>query len=207
MKSHKILMIIGSLSLLALFVYPLWKITLVAPQYPEPLGMYIHIDRLADGVEFNDVQNIDLLNHYIGMAHLPSEQNVKKGIVEPFIEFTIMPIIIVVLSILGVVFGFIGNRKLYVSWFVILSILGIIGMYDFYIWLYDYGHNLDPNAIMQIKDPLTGELMAYQPPIFGFKQMLNFDVYSYPAMGVNFIVGSAILVILAFFAEKRKITN
>lgn len=200
-------MAVGSLLLLALFIFPLWKITLVAPQYPAPLGMYIHIDRLADGVEFNDVQNIDLLNHYIGMAHLPSEANVKRKIVEPFIEFTIMPIIVVVLAILGVIFGFIGNRKLYLGWFVILSILGIIGMYDFYIWLYDYGHNLDPNAIMKIIDPITGELMAYQPPVFGYKQMLNFDVYSYPAMGVNFIVASAAMVILAFFKGKTKVSN
>ncbi|MFK5856137.1 MAG: hypothetical protein QM503_08415 [Bacteroidota bacterium] len=204
MKSHKILMVVGSLFLLALFIFPLWKITLVAPQYPEPLGMYIHIDRLADGVEFNDVQNIDLLNHYIGMAHLPSVENVKRKVVKPFIEFTIMPIAIAILVLMGIVFGFIGNRKLYLLWFIILSILGIVGMYDFYIWLYDYGHNLDPNAIMKIIDPLTGELMAYQPPIFGFKQMLNFEVYSYPAMGVNFIVLSAAMVILAFFLGKPK---
>jgi len=169
--------------------------------------MYIHIDRLADGVEFNDVQNIDLLNHYIGMAHLPSDINVKRKIVEPFIEFTIMPIAVVVLALLGVVFGFIGNRKLYLGWFVVLTILGIVGMYDFYIWLYDYGHNLDPNAIMKIKDPITGELMAYQPPIFGYKQMLNFDVYSYPAMGVNFIVASAVMVLAAFYTGKPKVNS
>lgn len=204
MKSHKILMVAGSLFLLALFIFPLWKITLVAPQYPEPLGMYIHIDRLADGVEFNDVQNIDLLNHYIGMAHLPSVENVKRKVVEPFIEFTIMPIAVAALVLLGIVFGFIGNQKLYLWWVIILSILGIAGMYDFYIWLYDYGHNLDPNAIMKIIDPVTGKLMAYQPPIFGFKQMLNFEVYSYPAMGVNFIVLSAGMVLLAFFLGKPK---
>ncbi len=200
-------MIVGSMLLLALFIFPLWKITLLAPQYPEPLGMYIHIDRLADGVEFNDVQNIDLLNHYIGMAHLPTELNVKNKVVEPFIEFTIMPITIAVLVILGIVIGFVGRRKLYLTWFFILSFLGILGMYDFYIWLYDYGHNLDPNAIMKITDPVTGELMAYQPPIFGYKQMLNFDVYSYPAMGVNFIVGSAVFVLLAFFIHKRTVKN
>ncbi len=197
-------MIIGSILLLALFIFPLWKITLVAPQYPEPLGMYIHIDHLSDGVEFNDVQNIDLLNHYIGMAHLPSAVNVKRKLVEPFIEFTIMPIVVVALVVLGIVFGFIGKRKLYLWWFLVLAIMGIVGVYDFYIWLYDYGHNLDPNAIMKIIDPVTGELMAYQPPIFGYKQMLNFDVYSYPAMGVNFIAGSAVFVLLAFFTNRNK---
>ncbi len=199
-------MIAGSFMLLALFIFPLWKITLVAPQYPEPLGMYIHINRLADGIEFNDVQNIDLLNHYIGMAHLPSAQNVKKGLVEPFVEFSIMPFVVSALALLGVVFGFIGKRKLYLWWFILLSISGIVGIYDFYLWLYEYGHNLDPNAILRIIDPVTGELMAYQPPVFGYKRLLNFDVYSYPAMGMSFIAGSVVLVLLAFlFANKKLI--
>jgi len=196
-------MIVGSLLLLLLFVFPLWKITLVAPQYPEPLGMYIHIDRLSDGVQFNDVQHIDLLNHYIGMAHLPTELNVKTGKVEPFLEFAIMPIIVVVMALLGVVFGIIRKRKLYLAWVILLSILGSIGVYDFYLWLYDYGHNLDPNAILKIVDPLTGELMAYQPPIFGYKQLLNFDVYSYPSSGLYFIMGSAGLAFLSFFIGKK----
>ncbi len=197
-------MIAGSLLLLLLFVFPLWKITLVAPQYPEPLGMYIHIDRLSDGVQFNDVQNIDLLNHYIGMAHLPTELNVKNGKVEPFLEFTIMPIVVGLLALLGVVFGIIRKRKLYLIWIISLAVLGSIGVYDFYLWLYDYGHNLDPNAILKIVDPLTGELMAYQPPIFGYKQLLNFDVYSYPASGVYFIGGSAALAFLSFLTGKKK---
>jgi hypothetical protein len=196
-------MVLGSLMLLALFIFPLWKITLVAPQYPDPLGMYIHINTLTDGVQFNDVQNIDLLNHYIGMAHLPSKTNVEKGLVEPFLEFTLMPIIVAVLSLLGVVFGFLGNKKLYLVWVAVLGVLGIVGMYDFYLWLYEYGHNLDPNAILKITDKVTGELLAYQPPIFGFKQMLNFEVYSYPAMGVNFIVAAAVLPIIAFFVKKN----
>lgn len=197
-------MIIGSLLLLALFALPLWKITLVAPQYPEPLGLDIHINKLADGIEFNDVNNIDLLNHYIGMAHLPSEDNVKKGKVEPFAEFTFMPIIVIALAVLGVIFGFLGRKKLYLFWLVSLAILGSLGIYDFYYWLQQYGSNLDPNAILQINDPVTGEMMAYNPPIFGFKQMLNFDVYSYPSSGAYFIFAGAILVFAAILLSKKK---
>jgi len=204
MRKDKVLMIVGSLLLLVLFVFPLWKITLIAPQYPEPLGMNIHIDHLSDGVQFNDVQNIDLLNHYIGMAHLPTDKNVKSGKVEPFIEFVIMPIVVGLMVLLGVVFGFLGKRKLYVVWIVLLAIFGSAGVYDFYLWLYDYGHNLDPNAILKIIDPVTGELMAYQPPIFGYKQMLNFEVYSYPSTGLYFIVSAAALTFLAFLTGKKK---
>lgn len=204
MKLDRILMIIGSLLLLALFVLPLWKITLVAPQYPEPLGLDIHINKLADGIQFNDVNNIDLLNHYIGMEHLPSEDNVKKGKVKPFAEFTYMPIIVVILTVLGIIFGFLGRKKLYILWLAALAILGSLGIYVFYYWLHEYGSNLDPNAILQIKDPLTGQMMAYNPPIFGFKRMLNFDVYSYPDSGAYFIFASAILVFAAILLSKKK---
>jgi len=204
MRKDKILMIVGSLLLLLLFLFPLWKITLIAPQYPEPLGMNIHIDHLSDGIQFNDVQNIDLLNHYIGMAHLPTEENVKKGKVEPFKEFVFMPIIVVILTIIGVVFGFLGRRKLYLFWIILLAVLGSVGVYDFYLWLYDYGHNLDSNAILKITDPVTGENMAYQPPVFGYKKMLNFEVYSYPSTGLYVVLGGIILASLAFLTGKKR---
>lgn len=204
MRKDKLFMIVGSLLLLLLFVFPLWKITLLAPQYPEPLGLNINITHLSDGNQFNDVQNIDLLNHYIGMAHLPYKANVKKGVVKPFKEFVIIPIVVIILAVLGVVFGFIGNRKLYATWLILLIIAGAIGIYDFYNWLYIYGHDLNPNAILKITDKVTGEMMAYQPPLYGFKQMLNFKVYSYPSTGVYFIFASFILSILAFFSSPKK---
>jgi len=204
MRKDKLLMIIGSLLLLFLFVFPLWKITLLAPQYPEPLGLNIHITHLSDGNQYNDVKNIDLLNHYIGMAHLPYKANVEKGVVEPFKEFVIIPVVVIILVILGIIFGFIGKRKLYATWLGLLFISGIVGLYDFYNWLYVYGHNLNPDAILKITDKTTGEMMAYQPPIFGFKQMLNFQVYSYPSTAVYFIVLSFVIVVLALIMSSKK---
>ncbi len=203
MKKSRVLMIIAAILLSALYILPLWKITLVAPQYPEPLGLNIHINRLSDGIQFNDVNNIDLLNHYIGMTHLPSIDNVRKGIIEPFKEFTYMPIIVALMILLGIVFGLIGKRNLYMTWIVILGLLGIIGIYDFSSWLQKYGHDLDPNAILKMTDPVTGEIMAYNPPIFGYKEMLNFQVYSYPAAGTYFIVAAAVLAFFAYILYKR----
>ncbi len=204
MKLSRVLMIVGSLLLLSLYYYPLWKITLVAPQYPEPLGLNIHINKLSDGIQFNDVNNIDLLNHYIGMHHLPTDINVKKGNVEAFAEFTYMPIIVGALVVLGLIFGFIGKKKLYFLWLVILAILGVLGIYDFSSWLQKYGSELDPNAILKMTDPKTGEIMAYSPPLFGYKKLLNFEVYSYPAEGAYFIIAAAVLVIIAYFIHKNK---
>lgn len=203
MRKDKILMLVGSLMLIALYFLPLWKITLVAPQYPEPLGLNIHINTLTDGIQFNDVKNIDLLNHYIGMAHLPTEENVKLGKVEPFKEFIIMPIVVGLLIVIGIGIAFIGRRLLYILWLVLLSILGSMGIFDFYFWLQKYGSNLDPNAILKLTDPKTGELMAYNPPVFGYKRLLNFDVYSYPSTAVYFIIFASLLVLFAIILNRK----
>lgn len=200
-------MIIGALLLAALYAFPLWKITLLAPQYPEPLGLNIHITHLSDGVQFNDVKNIDLLNHYIGMAHLPTEENVDAKRIEPFIEFTIFPIVVGFMIAFGLFAAFKGNPKIYLTWLIIMLLLGIAGLYDFYLWLSSYGHNLDPNAILKITDPITGKPMGYQPPFFGYKKILNFEVYSYPALGAYLMASGMLFSLIAYLTGKKEKTS
>ena len=185
-------MIIGSLLLLGLFAYPLWNITLEAPQYPIPLGMEIYINKFADTNEF-DIKNINLMNHYVGMQYIP----------ETIPEFKIFPIVIGIMVILGVVIGFIGNYKWFLFWFILMSLLGIAGMYDFYLWEHDYGHNLDPKAIMNFKNP-DGSVMGFQPPLFGTKDILNFTAHSYPRAGAWFMFAGMFLTFIAFFVGKHE---
>lgn len=192
MKKSKILMIVGSLLLLGLFVFPLWNITLEAPQYPIPLGMDIHINKFKDTHEF-DIKNINLMNHYVGMQYIP----------ETIPEFKIFPIAIGVMAVLGVIIGFFGNHKLFLAWFVLMCVLGIAGMYDFYLWEYDYGHNLNPKAIMKFTNP-DGSVMGFQPPLFGTKDILNFKAHSYPRTGAYFLFAGMMLTLVAFFVGKKE---
>lgn len=192
MKKSKILMVIGSLLLLGLFAFPLWNITLEAPQYPIPLGMNIHIDKFSDVHEF-DIKNINLMNHYVGMQYIP----------ESIPEFSLFPIVIGIMSLLGVILGVFTNYKWFLAWFIIMSILGIAGMYDFYLWEYDYGHNLDPKAIMNFKNP-DGSPMGFQPPLFGTKYILNFVAHSYPRTGAYFMFTGMLLTFVAFFKGKKE---
>ncbi|HSQ46494.1 MAG TPA: hypothetical protein VLM44_06190, partial [Lutibacter sp.] len=104
MKKSKILMIVGSLLLLGLFVFPLWNITLEAPQYPIPLGMDIYINKFVDTHEF-DIKNINLMNHYVGMKDIPAT----------IPEFKIFPVAIGIMVVLGVIIGFLGNHKLFLA--------------------------------------------------------------------------------------------
>ncbi len=199
MKKAGIIMIIGSLLLLGLFKFPLWNIVLGAPQYPDPLGMNIYIQGI-EGVEEFDIQNIDGLNHYIGMKTIPK--------VEDMWEFSVFPKVIGGMVALGVIIGLLGffgkvSYKWFLGWFILMSVLGIMGMYDFNLWLIDYGTNLDPKAIMKLEN-LDGTPMTYKPPLLGYQKMLNFDVDSWPSAGAYMIFAGMMLTVVAFFVGKAE---
>ena len=111
------------------------------------------------------------------------------------------------MAVVGVIIGLLGffqkvGYKWFLSWFVVMSILGILGMYDFNAWMLDYGTNLDPNAIMKLQNP-DGTPMSYKPPLFGHQKLLNFDAYSYPRLGGYLMGVGMITVLYAYFLGKR----
>ncbi|MDO6813285.1 hypothetical protein [Tenacibaculum soleae] len=199
MKKAGIIMIIGSLLLLSLFKFPLWNIMLGAPQYPEPLGMNIHIDGIKGVSEF-DLTNIDGLNHYIGMKVIPKPTDMW--------EFSIFPKVISTMAALGVLIGLLGffskvSYKWFIGWFIIMAVLGMLGMYDFNEWLTSYGSDLDPHAIIKVVNP-DGTPMSYKPPLLGYQKMLNFDVTSLPHTGGYLMFVGMALTVVAFFVGKKE---
>jgi len=198
MKKASIIMIIGSLLLLGLFKFPLWNIMLGAPQYPDPLGMNIYIDGIKGVSEF-DLQNIDGLNHYIGMKTIPKADEMW--------EFSMFPKVIFGMALLGIIIGVLGfldkvSYKFFLGWFILMSVLGILGMYDFNNWLVDYGGNLDPHAIIKVTNP-DGSPMSYKPPLIGFKKLLNFDVTSLPHTGGYLMFVGMSLTLVAFWLGRK----
>lgn len=194
MKKASLLMIIGASLLLSLFYFPLWNIELGAPQYPTPLGMDIYINGLKGVTEF-DIQNIDGLNHYIGMKKLPTKESMW--------EFTVFPIVIGSMSLIGIAIGIGGyfgkiGPKVFLAWLLLMTGLGILGMYDFNIWLVDYGKNLDPHAILKMLDA-NKQPLTYEPPLFGHRRILNFDAYSYPRLGAYLMGLGLVLTFAAFY--------
>jgi copper chaperone NosL len=81
------------------------------------------------------------------------------------------------LAALAALVAVIRRRWALLAWTVIALTLSGIGLYDFYRWEYDYGHNLNPEAAIKI------EGMSYQPPMFGTKQLLNFNTTAWPGAG------------------------
>lgn len=195
MRKSRIIMMVGAFLLLSLFVLPIWNITLEAPQYPVGIGMDIWINKIVDANP-NDIQNINLMNHYVGMENIP----------EHMAEFDIFPIVIGVMALIGLLIGFIGKRSIYLVWFFVMTILGSLGMYDFYSWEYEYGHNLKENAAIKFTND-EGEPLAYQPPLIGNKTILNFKAKSWPRTGAYLMFLGMGLSVVAFYVDKKEETS
>lgn len=180
----RILMILAALSLGLLFLFPMWIIYLEAPQYPEGLELHIWVNKLGGSSE-SVLQNFNILNHYIGMAPIHGES---------FAELRFMPYIVIAFMITGVIVGLLGKRKLVLIWVVLLTIAGLAGVLDFYLWLYKFGTNLNPEA------PIKVPGMTYIPPLLGSKQLLNFKALSLPSWGslgifLGIVVGGLVYIL------------
>ena len=183
----RIMVAVAALMLILTFFFPLWTIDLNAPQYPEGLGIRIWLDQIS-GMKPNDLQSINGLNHYIGMKVIDPES---------IPELKIMPYIIVFMIVFGLLNAYLKNRKLIYIWLILFIILGVIGMYDFYMWEYDYGHQLNPDA------PIKVPGMTYQPPLIGSKQLLNISAVSLPSTAAIVIFISMFLNIAALYVDTK----
>jgi hypothetical protein len=177
---------LAALLLIGLYVFPIWSISLEAPQFPEGLGLNIWVNSI-EGKAPQDLQNLNTLNHYIGMKPISPES---------ISELTYMPYIVGLLIACGLLIAFFGNRKWVAGWLVIFVLLAVAGLVDFYLWEYDYGHNLDPDAPIKIPG------MAYQPPLIGSKQLLNIKAVSLPHTGFYFALVSMVLAGVAWWRER-----
>jgi copper chaperone NosL len=177
---------LSALLLVSAYFVPLWQILMWAPQYPEGLGMKIWINNIT-----GDVKIISALNHYIGMRHIE---------VSMFPEFKYMIYIVGFVIAFGLAASIVNKRFMLVTFVVIIVGCGIAALVDFYLWGYDYGHNLDPKAAIIVPG------MAYQPPVIGTKQLLNFTAFSGPDMGGWIFIVSGLLAIatLAFEIYRSK---
>ncbi len=157
---------------------PIWQIQLTAPQYPEGLVLRIYAHKLA-----GDVDVINGLNHYIGMATLHTKD---------FIEFTVLPWLIIFLIAWQLLIIFINKKNWYLINAILFIVLAFICMGDFYRWEYNYGHNLNPEAPIQVPG------MSYTPPLLGYKQLLNFGAFSIPDKGGWTYIGAGVLIVFSY---------
>ncbi len=185
-KKSRIILAVASVILIGVYFQPIWMIRLEAPQYPEGIGLNIWVNKIT-GQQPQDLQNINGLNHYIGMKTITPESIPELIIIPPVIGFLILS---------GLFVAYKGNKKLLVAWVVIFMVIAISGLVDFYLWEYDYGHDLNPNA------PIKVPGMSYQPPLFGSKKMLNITATSLPHIGGVIVAVSLLLGFISIYLSK-----
>lgn len=187
-KRNRMWMGLAALILILVYFFPIWSISMEAPQYPEGIGMNITVDNIQ-GKQKNDLQNINGLNHYIGMKEINPDS---------IPELKIMPFIFGFLIVSGLAIAMWGTRKWILVWLGIFVLFAIGGLVDFYLWGYDYGHNLDPSA------PIKVPGMTYQPPLLGSKQLLNIKATSLPHIGFYISLVSMGIASMVWWKEGKK---
>ncbi len=178
------LLAVAALLMVLVYFFPLWTLTMFAPQYPDGLRMDIYSSHLGGGNGGQDIHEINVLNHYIGMHE----------IAEPdFTEFKWIPFVIGGLALLFLRAAVHGRMSDLIDVLVLNAYFALFAMFSFGARLYAYGHNLSPLAPVRV-DP-------FMPPMFGYKQLANFEVYSYPQLGSYALMAATVLVLGAFFYE------
>jgi copper chaperone NosL len=183
----RILLLIGTISLVVSIYVPIWRIDLDAPQYPEGLSLFIYSNKLGGNVDI-----VNGLNHYIGMKTLHDKD---------FIEFTVLPYLIGFFAAAFLLTAIIAKRKLLNALLILFVCFGVLAMFDFWRWEYDYGHNLNSEAAIKVPG------MSYQPPLIGFKQLLNFGAYSVPSIGGWLFISAGVLLVICVFLSSKKKSN
>lgn len=161
---------------------PIWRIEIWAPQYPEGLVIQINTDSMQGNID-----QINILNHYIGM---------KKIVPSEIPELKIIPKILyafLAFGLLAVLLNRVAFARVWLGTFI-AALIG--GLYDFYTWGYDYGHDLNPNAPIQVQG------LSYQPPLIGHKTLLNIQSYSIPDWGGYILLCALALLIVAVLWDK-----
>ena len=105
-RLSRALVVGAALAVATMLVTPLWTVHLGAPQYPEGLGMTIHINTVRGASEF-DLMKINQLNHYIGMKVISPDA---------IPELKVMPWIVAALAVAGLAVAAMGRRRWLMVW-------------------------------------------------------------------------------------------
>lgn len=176
----RVMLLAAVVLLVATYFFPLWNLTMFAPQYPDGLRLDIYSYTLVGGNHGQDAKEINVLNHYIGMKDLVNES---------FTEFQWMPFVIGALGLLVLRAVVHGTVAALVDVTMLFVYFGAFSLWSFGYKLYRYGHDLSPEAAVQVP--------PFMPPMFGGQQIANFEVYSYPRAATYTMAGVITLLLAA----------
>ena len=185
--TSRLLLLAGVALIMLSYWFPLWNIHLVAPQYRDGLNLDIHSWRIVAGNHGNDIDEINQLNHYIGMKPLHEAD---------FLEMKWIPFalgLFAIYTLRAVVFGMMRDA---VDLFILFSYFGAFSVGSLVYRLYMYGHTLDPHAPVRIP-PFT-------PVIFGTNKIANFTQTSLPQSGTYLLAAYAMLLLASIWFSRKE---
>jgi len=186
--SQRGLLVAAALVLLLAIVLPLWNLTMFAPQYPNGLRLDIYSFKLDGGNRGQDIKEINILNHYIGMKDL---------VAEDFTQFRWLPFALGVLALLFLRAAVHGRAAQLLDVVVLFVYFGLYSLWSFGYTLYRYGHDLSPQAAVKVA--------PFMPPLFGHAKLANFDVYSFPKLGAYAMLVVVLLLAGAMLFALRRV--
>ena len=158
---------------------PLWRIRMVAPQYPSGLTLDVYSYTIQGGNDGRDLPEINTLNHYIGMKHLDRAD---------FTDLDWIPFAIGALVLLTLRLAAVGDVRALVDLTVLTAYFTLFSAGRFVFKLWSYGHDLDPHAPIHM-DP-------FMPAVIGTRQVGNFATVSYPLFGSYLLAIFATAILL-----------
>ena len=176
--AHRVAIALSVAFLVLAFFFPLWRISMEAPQYPNGLWMDIWAyDLVGGGEDGRHIQEINTLNHYIGMHRIERAD---------FADLDWMPFGFGLLAILALRVAAVGNVRSLVDLAVITTYVLAFAGARFVYKLYVFGHDLDPAAPFDVE--------PFMPVIIGTKQIANFTTHSMPQLGTLWVTLFALTV-------------
>ncbi|MEI8258542.1 MAG: hypothetical protein WCJ30_22950, partial [Deltaproteobacteria bacterium] len=162
----RVLLVLAIVPLILSFFYPLWRISLTAPQYPEGLWVDVYTYAVRGGNNGQHLTEINTINHYIGMGHIDRAA---------LADLDWMPFAVGILGLLALRVALLGDVRSLIDLSVLSVYVSGFAFARFYMKMYALGHDLNPEAPLRIA-PFT-------PPVFGSREIANFTSSSYPRMG------------------------
>lgn len=177
-----VLMLVAAALLLVSIFLPYWKLTLYAPQYPGGLKAVLYVNR-SEG----DVQEIDLLNHYIGMKHLDEAAPLERSL-------SIFMIAGLVLLCAAAIYVH-SPIALFLTIPAILYPAFFLG--DLYFWLRNFGTHLSQTA------PLSSAIKPFVPPVLGNSTIAQFKTNASWELGLYLSILASVLIIIGLYYHRK----
>lgn len=177
-----LLFFVAALLLLISVFFPYWSLKLHAPQYPGGLETVLFVNKVT-----GDVNEIDGLNHYIGMKPLGEAAPLERSL-------SIFAIIGIALLTIGAIY----IHSPIVLFLVIPALLyPAFFLGDLYFWMRNFGMNLDQRA------PLSGSIEPFVPPLLGAGNIGQFKTVANWETGLYLTFISSALILIGLFLHRK----